>query len=92
MASKKKGDHKDDPLSEKWHTLKQACKILDISVSGSKNYRKAGKNPLIVSKRFGKLYVNEYHLQKFLRDGLPAIVSLLLMLGGSNDAFDFLFT
>ena len=91
MAStNNKGSAKNDPLSDKWYTLKQVCKMLDISESASKNYRRRGA--LIVSKRFGKLYVNEYHYQKFLRDGLPAVVSLLAMISRCSDACDLLFT
>ena len=75
---------KRDPLSEKWYTLKQACKMLDISESGSKVYRKLGM--LIVSKRRGKIYVNEYHYQKFLRDGLPGVISLMTLVNQFSDA------
>jgi len=80
---------KRDPLSDTWYTLKQACKMLDISVSCSKGLGKRGA--LIVSKRFGKLYVNAYHYQKYLRDGLPAIVSCLVLFGQSTDCLDMLF-
>ena len=79
---------KQDPLSDIWYTLKQACKMLDISESASKNYRKSGA--LIVSKRFGKLYVNKYHYQKYLIDGLPAVVSLLVLLSQCADGLDML--
>lgn len=87
MASKKnKNQWQDEPLSDKWYTLKEACKMLDISVSVSKKYRKLGL--LIVSKRLGKLYVNDYHFQKFLRDGLPAAISLLMLYLPFDNAWD----
>ena len=79
---------KRDPLSDTWYTLKVACKMLDVSVNASKNYRKCGA--LIVSKRFGKLYVNKYHYQKYLIDGLPAVVSLLVFLSHCSDVCDLL--
>ena len=81
---------KNDPLSDKWYTLRQVCKMLDISISCSRQLRKRGA--LIVSKRFGKLYVNDYHYQKYLRDGLPAVISLLVMLSRCSDTCDLLFT
>ena len=77
-----------DPLSEKWYTLKQACKMLDISISASKIYRKRGM--LIISKRLGKIYVNEYHYQKFLRDGLPGVISLMTLVNQFSGACDVL--
>ncbi|MGN6803302.1 MAG: helix-turn-helix domain-containing protein [Ginsengibacter sp.] len=87
MASKKnKKQWEDEPLSDKWYTLKEACKMLDISVSVSKKYRKLGL--LIVSKRFGKLYVNHYHFQKFLRDGLPAVISFLMFIARFDEVWE----
>ncbi|MEO8413289.1 MAG: hypothetical protein ABI472_06500 [Ginsengibacter sp.] len=43
---------------------------------------------LIISGRRGKLYVNEYTYQEFLRDGLPAVISLLMTPGSFNDCLD----
>lgn len=91
MASKKNNPSaKNDPLSDKWYTLKQVCKMLDISISCSKGLRKRGA--LIVSKRFGKLYVNEYHYQKYLRDGLPSIFGFLVLAAQSANSWDMVFT
>jgi hypothetical protein len=90
MASyENNGSAQNELLSDKWYTLKEACKILDISISCSKALRKRGA--LIVSKRFGKLYVNHYHLQKYLRDGLPAVVSFLVFLSRIGDVCDLIF-
>lgn len=66
--SKKIKTLQTDILSDTWHTMKNACKLLDISGSTFGRWSETGI--LQVSKRGAKLYLNEYHYQKCMRDGL----------------------
>ena len=56
-------------LSNTWYTQDQVLKLLSISISTC--YRLRVRGILIASKWSGKLYYNEYHVQKMLIDGLP---------------------
>ncbi len=56
-------------LSNTWYTQDEVLKKLAISISTC--YRLRVRGILIASKWNGKLYYNEYHVQKMLRDGLP---------------------
>lgn len=56
-------------LSNIWYTQDEVLKKLAISISTC--YRLRVRGLLIASKRNGKLYYNEYHVQKMLIDGLP---------------------
>ena len=58
-----------ETLSSIWYTQDEVLKKLAISISTC--YRLRVRGILIASKWNGKLYYNEYHIQKMLIDGLP---------------------
>ena len=66
--SKKAKTVLQEPLSDVWHTMKKACKMMDISGSTFSRWSEAGI--IRVSKRGGKVYMNEYHYQQCMKDGL----------------------
>ena len=70
-------------LSDVWYTLQQANKKLDISISTSKRWRSEGK--LKASKQGAKVYVNEYHIQQCLRNGLRVLVMFLNVVAESGE-------
>lgn len=75
-------------LTDKWYTTAQVLKILDISISTCKRRRKTG---LVASKKFGKIYFNDYYVQKYLRDGLKSITIFMTALGQFTDGCEGLF-
>ena len=68
-ARQKSATPLQDNLSNTWYTQDEVLKKLAISISTC--YRLRVRGILIASKWNGKLYYNEYHIQKMLRDGLP---------------------
>ena len=58
-----------EQLSNTWHNNDQIRELLGMSNSTIKRWRASGK--LIASKRLGKIFFNDYHVQQLLRDGLP---------------------
>ncbi|MDE3182844.1 MAG: helix-turn-helix domain-containing protein [Bacteroidota bacterium] len=76
----------EEPLSNIWYTNKQAWKKLDISPSTLKRWRNRGK--VVASKQGNKVYINEYHLQKLLKDGLQTIILILSALSQCAEGWD----
>jgi hypothetical protein len=64
----------EEPLSDIWYTNRQVWKILDISESTCKRWRKEGLLPAF--RRHRRLYFNDYHVQKVLRSGKMGVVVL----------------
>ena len=76
----------EEPLSDIWYTIKQVIRKLDMSPSTIKRWRKRGKLPSSV--RGKKIYFNEYHIQKLLKDGLQTVILLLTALSQFTDGWD----
>ena len=76
----------EEPLSDIWYTNKQAWKKL--SMSPSTLYRKRTSGKLIASVSGKKIYFNEYHIQKYLKDGLQTVILLLSALSQFAEGWD----